>query len=332
MTKISVIIPMYNVEKYLRRCLDSVKNQTFQDWQAICIDDGSPDKSGVIAEEYAQKDKRFIVLHKENGGLSDARNYGLNVADGKYVMYLDSDDCIHPQTMELLHDLAEENDVDVVTFDFNHDVYKREIVDSQPCDKMPEFFNKRIDKAKIKYKKTNSLIKYATNRSKSKWYTVSACMVWKCLYRREFFQDIRFCKDIKIMEDFIYWSMVLARRPRALVTSLEPYYYAINPGFLLHTTQVKKTVSDIINGILYVAPEYKNTSYKSDARIWYKRFMWDFLGRVYNGLAKMNTDDKVIFARIFDKLKIDGVINNAPDFHARRYKRRILNFIKKYNK
>ena len=104
--KISIIIPMWGVEKYLRRCLDSVKNQTFTDWTAICVDDGSPDKSGEIAEEYAAKDKRFIVVHKENGGLSDARNAGMPYADGEYIMYLDSDDFIHPQTMEIAYNMA----------------------------------------------------------------------------------------------------------------------------------------------------------------------------------------------------------------------------------
>ena len=110
---------MYGVEKYLRRCLDSVLNQTFTDWQAICVDDGSPDKSGEIAEEYAERDGRFVVLHKENGGLSDARNYGMPHATGEYIMYLDSDDFIHPQTMEIAWDLAQHNNSDIVSFTYD---------------------------------------------------------------------------------------------------------------------------------------------------------------------------------------------------------------------
>ena len=92
MPAISIIIPVYNVEKYLRRCLDSVLNQTFQDWQAICVNDGSPDNSAVILDEYAKRDSRFVVVHKENGGSSDARNAGMKHATGDYIMYLDSDD------------------------------------------------------------------------------------------------------------------------------------------------------------------------------------------------------------------------------------------------
>ena len=116
MPKISIIIPMYNVEKYLRRCLDSVQNQTFSDFQAICVDDGSPDNSGEIAEEYAARDKRFVVVHKENGGLSDARNAGMPYATGEYIMFLDSDDFIHPQTMEFAYALAQKNGTDIVSW------------------------------------------------------------------------------------------------------------------------------------------------------------------------------------------------------------------------
>ena len=118
---------MYNVEKYLRRCLDSVQNQTFTDWQAICVDDGSPDKSGEIAEEYAKKDKRFVVIHKENGGLSDARNAGMEHATGDYILYIDSDDFIHPQTMEIAYDLAQRDNSDIVSFTYDR-IYRPQLM------------------------------------------------------------------------------------------------------------------------------------------------------------------------------------------------------------
>ena len=122
MPAISIIIPMYGVEKYLRRCLDSVLNQTFTDWQAICVNDGSPDKSGEIAREYAARDKRFIVIDKENGGLSDARNVGMQHATGDYILYLDSDDFIHPQTMEISYALAKRDGSDIVSFTYTSSV------------------------------------------------------------------------------------------------------------------------------------------------------------------------------------------------------------------
>ena len=90
----SVIVPVYNVEKYLSECIDSILCQTFTDFELILVDDGSKDKSGEICDQYAQKDSRIKVIHKENGGLSDARNFGTAASNGKYIVYLDSDDYI----------------------------------------------------------------------------------------------------------------------------------------------------------------------------------------------------------------------------------------------
>ena len=101
MTKISVIIPVYNVEKYLRQCLDSVVNQTLKDIEIICVNDGSPDNSLAILKEYAQNDNRIKIINKQNGGLSAARNSGLEIATGEYIGFIDSDDWIEPETYEL---------------------------------------------------------------------------------------------------------------------------------------------------------------------------------------------------------------------------------------
>ena len=105
--KLSVIVPIYNVEAYLRRCVDSILAQTFTDYELILVDDGSPDNCGEICEEYAGTDDRIRVIHKENGGLSDARNAGLDVATGAYVGFVDSDDYIHPNMYQRLIDLME---------------------------------------------------------------------------------------------------------------------------------------------------------------------------------------------------------------------------------
>ncbi len=92
MELVSVIVPIYNVEAYLERCVESILQQTYEHIEIILVDDGSPDRCGSMCEDYAQKDNRIKVLHKENGGLSDARNAGLEMAKGKYVLFVDSDD------------------------------------------------------------------------------------------------------------------------------------------------------------------------------------------------------------------------------------------------
>lgn len=103
MPEVSIIVPVYKVESYLRRCVDSILAQTFQDFELILVDDGSPDNCPAICDEYAQKDNRIHVIHKENGGLSSARNAGICKAVGQYVMFCDSDDTVDPRWCEVLY-------------------------------------------------------------------------------------------------------------------------------------------------------------------------------------------------------------------------------------
>ena len=109
MAKISVIIPVYNIEKYLVKCLDSVINQTFTDIEIICINDGSTDNSLSILEEYAQKDKRIKIINKENGGLSSAWNAGLNEVSAEYLTFVDGDDWIDTNTFKLAYEAVLNN-------------------------------------------------------------------------------------------------------------------------------------------------------------------------------------------------------------------------------
>lgn len=115
---ISVIVPIYKVEKYLCRCVDSILAQTFTDFELILVDDGSPDNCGRICDEYAEKDNRIHVIHKKNGGLSDARNAGLNYATGQYIMFVDSDDYIELELFEKSYNTIEEG-YDIVAFRLN---------------------------------------------------------------------------------------------------------------------------------------------------------------------------------------------------------------------
>lgn len=114
---VSIIIPIYNVEKYLRECIDNALKQTYKDIELVLVDDGSPDNCPQICDEYVALDSRVKVIHQENGGLSAARNSGLAMAKGEYVYFLDSDDYIAENAIRQLHDKAKENDLDVVLFD-----------------------------------------------------------------------------------------------------------------------------------------------------------------------------------------------------------------------
>lgn len=116
MCKISVIIPVYNVEDYLTECLDSVINQTFDDIEIICVDDGSTDNSSEILKKYEENDKRLRIITQENKGLSGARNTGLENANGKYIYFLDSDDYIEQNTLKEIYEISEKNNLDMLFF------------------------------------------------------------------------------------------------------------------------------------------------------------------------------------------------------------------------
>ena len=112
--ELSIIVPVYNVEQVLEKCLLSIKNQTYQNYEVIMIDDGSNDKSGKICDKYMEKDNTYRVIHKKNEGVSKARNYGLDMAKGKYVMFIDSDDSILPDMFEKYINEIKISNVDVV--------------------------------------------------------------------------------------------------------------------------------------------------------------------------------------------------------------------------
>lgn len=326
--KITIIIPMYNVEKYLPRCLDSVLSQTFTDWQAILVDDGSPDKSRIIADKYAAQDNRFIVIHKQNAGVSAARNDALNVANGEYIMFLDSDDCIHPQTMEILYGLATRENADVVSFDYDRVAYKSPDATAFPAGKMPEYFKTNFDLSNIKYKYVKNLITRATNEDlgASAWY-VQTGMTTMRMYRRAIISGLQFDTTMRVLEDTVFWSQVLLRRPNGVITQLPLYFYTVNTTSALRGGAGQSSVV-ILSGFARVADEYRNVANRRDMRIWYKRFFWSVMPRILHGAMRMNNvAEKQKIAMKFLEMKNQGTLDITPDFHAWRYARRIKKFI-----
>ena len=115
MIKFSIIVPVYNVEQYLKDCIESILKQSFENYEILLIDDGSTDRSGLICDEYVSSDSKITAFHKENGGLSDARNYGIKRAQGEYLVFIDSDDYIEPDALDKFNKQLEElNNPDVL--------------------------------------------------------------------------------------------------------------------------------------------------------------------------------------------------------------------------
>ena len=130
---ISIIVAVYNVEKYLNKCVESIINQTYRELEIILVDDGSKDNSGKMCDEWANKDSRIHVIHKPNGGLSDARNYGLEVAQGRWIGFMDGDDYIKPDMYERLFDNRVENGMTVCGY---YIVENNQIIPCYGIDKM----------------------------------------------------------------------------------------------------------------------------------------------------------------------------------------------------
>lgn len=222
MPQISIIVPVYNVESYLRECLDSIVSQTFSDWECLLINDGSHDKSGTICDEYAAKDARIRVIHKNNGGVSSARNVALDEIKGKWLTFVDSDDCLYPNALNKWITIAEQNDLDLVQCHINREYKNGQIVGNTTT--------------------VLSSLQYAA----SKDYLVCA---GGSLFKSEIVQahSLRFNESVRLGEDqlFFYNYIQYCSRIQRLGDVL--YYYRVNNS---SATCHQMTV-DILNSLHY---------------------------------------------------------------------------------
>ncbi|WP_052647173.1 glycosyltransferase family 2 protein [Pseudoflavonifractor capillosus] len=218
MSEISIIVPVYKVEPYLRRCVDSILAQTFTDIEVILVDDGSPDNCPAICDKYAQQDNRVIVIHQEYQGVSVARNTGLNWAllnsNSQWISFVDSDDWVHPRFLEYLHRAATENNVQISVCD-----YCRESIYEEP-------------KSNVEYDtlKVTSLQLYQ-HLEKSLLFTV----VWNKLYYKSLFEKIRFPVG-KISEDTFVSYKLMYKCPQIVFIKHPLYFYYINQTGITSST------------------------------------------------------------------------------------------------
>lgn len=204
---ISIIVPIYNVEQYLERCIRSIVNQTYSNLEIILVDDGSPDNCPQICDEWAKKDSRIKVIHKENGGLSDARNAGMQIATGDLIGFVDSDDWIHPQMYEKLFVSMEQQDADIAACQF---IKRTSLTQS-------DFELSDINENQIVYD-TEEALKELILDGKVKQ------VVWNKLYKKELIQDIWF-EVGKYNEDEFWTYQIIAKASRVATMDYVGYYY-----------------------------------------------------------------------------------------------------------
>lgn len=237
--KISIIVPVYKVEKYIHKCIDSILAQTFTDFELILVDDGSPDNCGKICDEYAKKDKRIKVIHKKNGGLSDARNAGLEVAIGDYIGFVDSDDYIEHDMYEILYNICVNHNCEIAS-----------------CSSIIHYSNKTIVNGghglKL-YDKEEAM----KTMLEGKLYDE---VVWVKLFKRELFKYIRFPAG-KIYEDTAVTYKLIDKSNRVGCIGEAKYNYIKRDGSVMDNAvkNIKLDGIDIYNDMYdFIKLRYPN--------------------------------------------------------------------------
>ncbi len=213
-TRLSIIIPVYNAEEYLDRCLDSIFEQSFPSYEVILVDDGSTDSSPMICDRYSATDPRFRTIHKDNRGVSSARNAGLNLAKGEYLMFVDSDDALLPEALERMMEGVVDEDIVLGGYTaFIGGVPSKEVLPlksrSYRGEEMVSFFEDNI--------RRNCEMLDAP---------------WSKMYRRKTVGDLRFCEDLSYAEDKLFVFSFMAKCQSACTCDVPVYGYHIRPGSL----------------------------------------------------------------------------------------------------
>ena len=288
MDKISVIIPVYNVESYLSQCIHSVVNQSYADLEIILINDGSTDRSGEICDEWGKKDSRIRVIHKENGGLSDARNTGLDIAQGKYIGFVDSDDFIHPKMYEYLLCALEDNKADMASCSYTSYIDGEMVEDTV------------LNQNGYTFVKVENREQYLNNFTDYNFMHY----VWRSLYKRNFLDNIRFQKG-KRLEDVMFCAEMSRYLSKRAVIADKLYYYRMRQNSIMHSNPsiFLEHIEAMEHNIEFFSrQEGKDFSQK------YNEYVMSYIlttrmERKLNGISSeyVNIESMKAFAKLYDK-------------------------------
>lgn len=234
MAKVSIILPIYNVEKYLSRCIDSLLNQTLEDIEIIMVDDGSPDNCPLICDEYAKRDKRVKVVHKQNAGLGYARNSGLDVAAGEYVAFVDSDDYVEQNMYKTLYEKAEKDKCDAVFCGFRTEISPDKWIYSDEVNEDVVWKDDEVRTFML------DMIASEAGIKAERLYQMS---VWHSIYKRSFIEErqIRFVSEREVAsEDIPFQVDFLSKANTVAYVSKTFYSYCLNGTSLTATLKPEK--------------------------------------------------------------------------------------------
>lgn len=301
---ISIIVPVYNVEKYLERCIESILNQTFKDFELILVNDGSKDKSGDICNQLKMIDSRIKVIHQCNKGLSAARNTGLENINGKYVMFIDSDDCIHNRTLEIMISVLEENNADICVADFCRFSDTKEIM----------FRDVKYNEIRT-YSNISIQHQYFDSNVETARY-VSAC--WK-LYKRELFDDVRFPVGRLFEDEYVTYKIFDLAKNIVEIDIPLYFYYVNNSGITKNLTLDKKF--DEYDAQFERIEYYKNSDYKTlyskSLRTYLKTAQWDLIKcQNKNEICDKTKSERFVlqYKRVFKMAKEVNALDFIKDY------------------
>ena len=303
---ISIIVPAYNVKKYICRCLNSIISQTYKNLEIIVVDDGSIDESGKICDEFARKDKRIKVIHKENGGLSDARNIGIDESSGEYLAFVDSDDYIRNDYIEVLLDAITKKDADIAICNYI---------------KIPE--NKKYVKIR---NKTEKLICYNSNQMLRNWhgkYKHIETVAWNKLYRAFLFKEKEIKYPVGYYNEDVQTTHLLVKNSKKIVITNQILYYYVQRKDSIMGTITRKKVDDALVSQNIRLCFFENNQYE-DA---YNRLLIKFL-KYCILMYVINNDDKIketVYLQFVEKKKylknfsFSDALNNILFYFFEKY-------------
>lgn len=235
---ISVIVPVYRVERYLDRCVESIVSQTYRDLEILLVDDGSPDRCGEMCDAWAKRDARIRVIHKQNGGLSDARNAGIDAAEGELLSFIDSDDYIEPDMLENLCRALNEQAAQVAVCNF---------VAAYPDGNRPEKDGASFDKPQFREEQTLSSREYLL-QARGDLRAVSV-VAWNKLYRRELFARLRYPKG-RLHEDEFVFHHLFYPCDRIVCIPENGYHYLQRPDSIINGEKQLLLRKDMLDALL----------------------------------------------------------------------------------
>ena len=327
MTKLSIIVPIYNVESYLRKCVDSLLAQdyeNYEDYEIILVDDGSPDKCPAICDDYAAQYDYIRVIHRENGGLSAARNSGIEVAKGKYVMFVDSDDYVEPNVLGRLMAYIERDNLDVLRYRLQYVRIKNERVSELGNEREYEVYNPyKSDPFKGNDYSEEPIdgVSFLNSRMST------ACYAWQFILKRVLLESCFFTHGI-YFEDTDWTPRMLVKAKRVASTNIVVYNYLQREGSItnaVNRSKQKKVLDDKMRLVSEMQRQAAELESKGLSNIWFGRMIADNVLSIIGIISRDFYKERKMYLEQLRQWKIYPInsksikaklINISPSFMA----------------